>query len=291
MSEKEETIKTAKLVMEKIFDPVKIRLDKQDFKIAKLETERKLKINYMMKMNQLEKNDKTHQALYEKLIEKTKDNGSNIADETLRLDFRIDVREKEIKKLEKQIQGLHNKQVGHIDIEHKKIINKELSELKAIEKVILGTIEVISKDYKELKEKFKKVSHLRLHNAIIKNRDVLQGFLELFEETHDDSINRESFTILLKRLSGATDVRSAAHTEKPSYGCFLFTYCSECIVAFDDCKRKGIQQVVVKKEDLKELDSTLSNERFESPDTIESIIRMGQAWDKFKEKYLGGKEG
>ena len=112
-------------------------------------------------------------------------------------------------------------------------------------------------------------------------------------EKLEENVNRISDEIppLLKRLSGATNVRSAAHTEslephreydvadglqdndtdsKPSYGCFLFTYCSECIVAFDDCKRKGIQQVVVEQED------------------IEKINELNYL--SFKEKYLGGKE-
>ena len=37
-----------------------------------------------------------------------------------------------ISELRNQIQGIHNKQVGHIDIEHKEILNKEISELTKI---------------------------------------------------------------------------------------------------------------------------------------------------------------
>ncbi|KKL95805.1 hypothetical protein LCGC14_1850950 [marine sediment metagenome] len=174
MSEKEETIKTAKLIMEKISDPVKIRLDKQDFKIAKLETEKKLKIDYIMKMNQLEKNDKTHQALHDKAF-------------------------------------------------------KELSELKKDLKVVMETFNIHSHKEGEKTE------------GNVQKREIK----EFHDTTQSDS--------------------------KPSYGCFLFTYCSECIVAFDDCKIKGIQQVVVEEKDI----SNLNELNYLS----------------FKEKYLGGKEG
>lgn len=44
------------------------RLDSLEKKVSSLDLEKKLKIDYMLKMNQLEKNDKTHQALYDKLF-------------------------------------------------------------------------------------------------------------------------------------------------------------------------------------------------------------------------------
>ena len=184
-------------------------------------------------------------------------------------------------------------------------INKNIPKLQETILKDLG-IESINKEMLELKEKITWLSeenaklYTQLDNDALKRATNTEVLRELYECLISDRIPNkpkdwdllmiDKFRYLLKRLSGATDVRSAAHTEKPSYGCFLFTYCSECIISYDDCKVKGIQQVVVEQKDLKNLDSTLSNERFESPDTIESIIRMGQAWDKFKEKYLGGKE-
>ena len=44
------------------------RLDSLEKKVGTLDLEKKLKLDYMLKMNQLEKNDKTHQALYDKLF-------------------------------------------------------------------------------------------------------------------------------------------------------------------------------------------------------------------------------
>ena len=151
-----------------------------------------------------------------------------------------------------------------------------ISQIIIYKKDIDDKIYDINTQISELKEQFYGKVDL-FENWLLKHQDVLREFLGLFEETHDDSITRESFTILLKRLSGATDKKLEGEKEyiaslndpkafegvnlgelkrtrktesKPSYGCFLFTYCSECIVAFDDCKIKGIQQVVVEKEDL-----------------------------------------
>lgn len=59
----------------KVEDHVKrilVVIDKHTQMIEVLDLEKKLKIDYMLKMNQLEKNDKTHQALYDKLFEEIK---------------------------------------------------------------------------------------------------------------------------------------------------------------------------------------------------------------------------
>ncbi len=79
---------------------------------------------------------------------------------------------------------------------------------------------------------------------------------------------------------------------KPSYGCFLFTYCSECIVAFDDCKIKGIQQVVVEKEDLiqtKKILQDLLNAPISKKLNGVIIAGVKHIIKKIK-KYIGGKE-
>ena len=44
-------------------------------KIESLDMEKKLKIDYMLKMNQLVKNDKAHQALYDKLFKENAELG------------------------------------------------------------------------------------------------------------------------------------------------------------------------------------------------------------------------
>ena len=44
------------------------KIEALEKKVESLDLEKKLKIDYMLKMNQLEKNDKAHQALYDKLF-------------------------------------------------------------------------------------------------------------------------------------------------------------------------------------------------------------------------------
>ncbi len=141
----------------------------------------------------------------------------------------------------------------------------------------------VDKELSELKEKITWLSeenaklYTQLDNDALKratNTDVLQKFFQVMIAYSCNEISDE-IPPLLKRLSGATDLEGeksvpkgetvylekpsmvvklaphcASQNSKPSYGCFLFTYCSEYIVAFDDCKIKDIQQVVVEKEDL-----------------------------------------
>lgn len=148
----DELIKTAKLVMDKIIDPVKIRLDKQDNKIEQLE----------------------------KKLEDFMKEPCSYGDW--------------VKKLEKEISELRQKVSNPewLDVLILDLMKPRLEELKK------------TSDYSNVIE--------MMTDDLFLNRSVLREFLGLFEDCHDDSINRYEFTNLIKRLSGATDKKLEGST-------------------------------------------------------------------------------
>ena len=61
---------------------LKLQIEELEKKVNSLDMEKKLKIDYMMKMNQLVENDKAHQALYDKIFEDITTLRSDLLQET-----------------------------------------------------------------------------------------------------------------------------------------------------------------------------------------------------------------
>ncbi len=128
-----------------------------------------------------------------------------------------------IEKLEKQIQGLHNKQVGHIDIEHKEIINKQIAELQQKvsnpEWLDVLILDLMKPRLSELKEQFGGYK-LIFYSELDGIKDLLRKFfcaLDDYFESKNQKKFHKIFRKLHKKLEGEK-VRSAAHTEEDELG-------------------------------------------------------------------------
>ncbi len=82
---------------------------------------------------------------------------------------KVEELKKQINRNRNQIQGLHNKQVGHIDIEHKEIINKEISELTKIVYDLIQDLHIgvlnSSGSWSLLLDRLKKLGDEKVHSA------------------------------------------------------------------------------------------------------------------------------
>lgn len=110
-----------------------------DDRLIKLELEEKIKLDYMLKINQLEKNDKAHQALYDKIF-------------------------KEIAELRNLIQGNANSDLNHYSINENRISKlreKQKADtigFRAALKDIRLTLMPLDREFESLKDQVDKLA-------------------------------------------------------------------------------------------------------------------------------------
>ncbi len=171
-----------------------------------------------------------------------------------------------ISELRNQIQGIHNKQVGHIDIEHKEILNKQITEL---EKNLKGF-------RNELVDNF----HIEFDDIDKKISELIKIVYDLIQDIHIGVLNSSgAWSLLLDRLKKlGGEVCSAAHTEKISEDPYY-----PCGKLKEDLRANMEKYLYVEKE---KLENAVSHACWHC-NTEKACNGCGV--NIIKEKYLGGK--
>jgi len=160
-------------------------------KVLALETSKKIDLDYIMRVNQLEKNDKTHQALHDKAFKEIAELGDKLQKCGVKWDFRLDELGGFITELRNRIQGYSVSDLNHYEVNKGQIM--------------------------ELKEQIELDIDLRLQQVEnwmateIPVKKVLRGFFNKVREgvtyNNQEELIEEACVYALAKLDGARSAR------------------------------------------------------------------------------------